>query len=178
MSNCSRVLSVTLSILISLTIGGCTTGGGSSATPSVPDGRVVLVKKGAVFGALILRNQCMTDQEKGEYEWYYRTDGKGTFSRKERNSFRHGFGKVSGRDAPGPHNESITFGPFVVGWSGHMEGAGWLYYGRFPNEKIADDDVRICITSETSVEKVNATDSKWIYKGSPSDPGITAGSHR
>jgi len=92
-----------------------------------------------------------------DYEWFYRTDGKGTFGKKEPNSFQAG--KSSG--------DAIEFGPFRVSWSCK----GFLYYSRFPGAKVQPGDLKICVTNETDIEKIDAADKKWKYKGSPIDPG-------
>jgi hypothetical protein len=64
------------------------------------------------------------------------------------------------------------FGPFSIGWSGHTDGEGYIYYEHFAGEKIEPDCVRVCVTGERDITKIDAADPKWLYKGSPSDSGV------
>lgn len=133
----------------------------STAIPErVSDGTVVLVRKGHIYGAFILLNQ-MVDPERTEFLWYYRTDGQGNLG--EGPPTVH-----SGRGRAGP----IKFGPFEVSWSGAEDGKGWLYYWKLPGQEVGPHDLRICVTEHTDVEDLDASAPEWLFKGSPTDPGI------
>lgn len=129
----------------------------------VADGQVVLVNKGSTHGAFILRNQAVyrdPSLEEVEYEWWYRTDGKGTFRRTESRDYRHG----SGRDS------HIQFGPFAIMWSSKSVGKGRIYYEHFAGDRgITPLSVRICVSDESDIEAVDCTDDRWVYKASPID---------
>ncbi len=142
----------------------------SAVEPPISDGTIVLVRKGAAYGAFIPRNQKMTP-ETVEYDWYYRTDGKGTFKAAESPSFKSG----KGGGVEGVGILDIKFGPFSIWWTGHTTGKGFIYYDRSPDQRVRPDGLRICVTGETDMETIDATDSKWVYKGSPSDPGHRLG---
>ncbi len=146
----------------------------STGSP-VPDGRVILVKKGNTLGALILRDQTVAGTgDSVRYNYYYRSDGKGAFSASEASRYKHGTGVVSKPESPPVRWLLIRFGPFAVRWSPHMTGSGWISYDHIRGERVAPGDLRISVTSETDINRVDAADSRWIYKGSPSDPGVTA----
>jgi len=159
--------------LILVYILGCSGGRDLGVETPVPDGTIVLVKKGDALGAFVLKNQVLDSNEAAEYTWYYRTDGQATFLSDEAHLFQQGEGKTSEvrrSDRPFTH---IEFGPFLIGWSGKRKGEGWIYYERFAGEAVAPGDLLICVTDETDIEKINAKEGRWIYKGSPTDPGIT-----
>jgi len=159
-----------------LAINGCSIGPKQCGVrPPVSDGVVVLAKRGKSYGALIPRKQRLLPDSL-EYEWYYRSDGKGTFRLQERGSFRQGVGRgIPDRSKPGL---AIRFGPFFIGWSGHTDGEGFLYYDRCAGERVSPDDLRLCVTKETDIQRIDATDPKWLYKASPVDPGVRASRHK
>ncbi len=129
----------------------------------VADGEIVLVKKGIVYGAFIVWNKSVGHDpgtEEVEYKWWYRVDGKGTFTEAESRSFRSGTGK--GRS-------TIEFGPFSIMWSSRGPGQSSIYYDHFAGDMISRKSLRICVTNETNIETINATDEKWVYKASPID---------
>lgn len=149
---------------------------GQYVVPPVPDGKIILLKKGKMLGALVLKNQTVFAGTHFRYSYYYRSDGRGTFTQHEPSKCANGVGTVevpkgSGKEVP---RVPIKFGVFAVGWGPSEEGYGWLLYDHFDREAIGTDDLRICVTSETDISKIVATNQKWIYKGSPSDPGVTA----
>ena len=131
----------------------------------VSDGSIVLVKKGRAYGAFILHKQEVTSTQI-EYDWYYRTDGNGTFRSEDSDSLHAGTA-VSDR---------IRFGPFVIGSSQASAGKGYIYYERFLGCKVGPDDMRICVTREGDIQGIDATDSRWLYKASPTDQESTSGS--
>jgi len=133
---------------------------------AVKDGQVVLVKNGDVYGMFILRKQMM-EPEGAHYDWFYRSDGKGSFGIKDKGRFQQGLG-VCGSSSNFP-GYAIRFGPFTVNWSGHEDGSGWLYYGRFSDEKVQAGDIKICVTKEKDPSQIDAADPKWQYKGSRDD---------
>jgi hypothetical protein len=126
---------------------------------SIPNGKVVLVRLGDSYGAFILTNQFL-NPERMEFTWYLRTDGKSVFDAQDP-AVSKGMGSGS----------KIRFGPFNVSWSGAGNGQGWIYYRHFAGDAIASNSVRICVTDLGTVNTINASDPKWIYKGSPADTG-------
>jgi len=159
----------------------------------VSDGDVVLVKKGNAYGAFILRHQQPGPEmvtgsgpppaaptqlvprasERVEYTWYFRSDGRGTFQPSEERRVERGYAKKAARTNMPPFR-AIRFGPFSVGWSSASPGYGWLYYPRFNDEEVLRDDQRFCVTGETDITRIDARDHRWVYKGSPADPGVYA----
>ncbi len=121
----------------------------------VRDGDIVLLKQGEVYGAFILHDQQPTSTQI-EYDWYYRTDGNGTFGSEDSDFF------YAGKGVP----DRIRFGPFVIGYSQASAGKGFIYYSRFPGGRVRPDDLHICVTEERDIEQIDATDSRWLYKGS------------
>ncbi len=132
---------------------------GISRTPPdpVPDGIVVLVRKSGKYGAFVLRNQT-GDPEGAEYDWWYQSDGSGSFD-------SNSVGVSSGKGT----TPKIRFGAFDISWSGNSEGSGWLYYEHKAGDLVAPDDLYFCITKLGSVDGINATDPKWVYKATPID---------
>lgn len=147
---------------------------GDAVQPAVPDGTVVLVKKGKALGAFILRNQRTDGRGPLIYDYCYRTDGRGEFNRCSLQGCVCGSKRIPAQYNAGPDFQVVVFGPFRIPWSANDNGKGWLYYPRRSGEKVAPGDLQICVTSESDMKRINATDSKWIYRGSPSDPGVTA----
>ncbi len=138
------------------------TGVSAAVKPPVEDGEVVLLARGNAIAAVILTQQTL-EPERVSYDWFYRTDGGSTFRVQDAGRFLSG--QVS--DAT-----KIGFGPFSLGWSGHSDGSGYLYYEHFPGYPIAKDDTRICVTHRRDLERIDAFDPRWLFKASPSDPGI------
>jgi hypothetical protein len=135
----------------------------------VPNNRIVLVKQGRNYGALVLTDQSLNPVSV-KYEWFYRDDGKGVFAGRNQSPVRHGVGNgISSHSFPGL---VIEFGPCRVNWSAKDSGWGWIYYSRYAGEPIGSGDIRICVTGETDIGKINAADPKWLYKASPTDKGI------
>lgn len=163
---------IILLLAFAIVIEGCSISIGpksDAVKPPVKDGVIVLVRKGNTFGAFIPRNQRM-NPENLKYEWYFPTDGKGTFRKSNISKCRSGNGTgTASNNHPG---YLVAFGPFNIPWSGNEDGKGFFYYDHFEKEPIAASDTRICVTGETDINKINATDRKWIYKGSPDDKGI------
>lgn len=141
----------------------------------VSDGRIVLVKSGRALGAMILRGQPQPSRNGGidrhddlVWEWYYRTDGKGTFKASESGLYHHGKGSQFNWES------QIEFGPFRLGWSSCTKGQGWILYDEFPQLRTPPNHTVICATSHTDVTKIDAASSKWIYKANQADPGVHA----
>lgn len=162
-----------LALLIPLV--GCSTGAKHvSAKDTIKDGQILLLKQGSsAYGLLVPKRQSPAP-EGLTYTWYYRTDGGGTFKRADRNHYRTGSG-VGVHVTPGPPWLTAKFGPFAIGWSAAEDKVGYLYYARPEGEAVSPSDVRICVTNETNVQKVDAASPRWLYKGSPDDPGIRGG---
>src|ERR1017187_572052 len=126
---------------------------------STPNGKVVVVRLGDSCGAFILTNQFL-NPERMEFTWYLRTDGKSVFDAQDP-AVTTGTGSGS----------KIRFGPFSVSWSSAEDGRGWIYYQHFPGDTITSNSVRICVTDLGTITAINASDPKWIFKGSTSDTG-------
>ena len=136
----------------------------------VPNGVVVLVRKGDTYGAFILRRQTLpiihseknVQMESVEYQWCYRSDGNSILD-PDCESTKSGRG--SGR--------KIEFGPFGIKWSIANKGLGYLYYGNIPYGLLRDGNVllfepkSICVTSEKEMKGIDASDKKWIYRAVP-----------
>jgi hypothetical protein len=137
--------------------------GVSGIAPTLPvsDGEIILVKQGAAYGAIILRNQRADPKETVEYDWHYRTDGKGTFRSAESGTLQSGKGEGS----------PVEFGPFSLRWSGYGPGKGFIYYS-LPSGPSGPDDLRICVTAETDIEAIDASDVRWVYTASPNHPAV------
>ncbi len=120
----------------------------------VRDGIVVLVHKNSNYGAFILDKQDVNPEETS-YTWYYGIDGKGTFDKKL-STVKSGSGSGA----------QINFGPFNIEWSGHTKGSGWLYYSKNDGEQKKSQDLYICVTEHKTLEGIDATSPKWIYKSS------------
>ena len=118
----------------------------------VADGRIVLLKRGSEIGAFVLQKQSITP-ERTDFTWYYRADGKGTFST--------GDVMVSTGFVAGATNR-IRFKSFSVGWSGNEPRMGWVYYSALPT------DFEMCVTSETNIAMIDAIDQRWTYRARPS----------
>lgn len=134
----------------------------SAVEPPVIDGEIVLLKRGSAIGIIVPTRQT-SEPERIAYDWYYRTDGGGTFRAQDAGKYRRGHVERA---------KEVRFGPFSVSWSVHSDGSGYLYYDKFGGSTVAPDDVRICVTHETDLERINAYDPRWVFKGSPTDPGI------
>ena len=129
-----------------------------SAYPDpVPDGNVVLVRKGGKYGAFVLYKQ-KTEPERAEYEWWYQSDGSGNLDKSLR-TVSTGRGETP----------KIKFFDFEISWSANTDGKGWIYYKHFPGDEARKDDLHFCVTNLKSVEGINASDSIWKYKATPVD---------
>lgn len=149
-----------------LSVTGCMEFGGSSAYPApIPDGHIVLVKEGKTYGAFILNNQQM-DPETTDFTWYLRSDGKGTFYTDD---------EAVSRGSASNAKNTINFETFQVEWSVRTNGSGYIYYPNSsggigasgPNSR----PLLLCVTSETDITKIDATDPKWVFKGSSNEIG-------
>lgn len=136
----------------------------------IPDGFVVLVRKGDVFGCFVPIEQGVKG-ESLKYKWYYRTDGSGVLD-------PNSPAVESGESFVGPYQTGgeslyVTFGPFSVSWSGHGQGWGFLYYDyQALDEDRTTPTVAICATNQRVVDYLDARDSQWIYKRYPGDTGV------
>jgi len=141
----------------------------STALPKpVAIGQVVLVRIGNTYGAFRpLTDLQVADPEngfateKGKYEWRCRGDGGGVLDDTHP-------GVMSGTTT----GAAVSFGPFHVAWSSAGPAGVWLYYRRYPGEKIQNDDARICPTELKEFEGLDATATHWVYKASLSDTGV------
>lgn len=142
---------------------------GTDNTP-IADKNIVLLKQGNAYGALIFNNQAGYNPVNGENfdcTFYYRDDGQGTFNNKDINVHCKEF-----HFSKDHKYDTLTFGPFNVRYYTHFCGIGVIIYeygSRVPISEIKPDALRICITDERDISKIDATDTKWIYKASPVD---------
>ena len=106
---------------------------GSFAYPApIPSERVVVVRRGAVYGAFMIQRQ-RTDPEAVVYDFGFGTNAPNS---------RWTFGKGSGR--------RIKFGPFDIPWSGRDGRTGWIYYDDFVPRNDAPA-LEICVTDEVNI---------------------------
>ena len=63
----------------------------------------------------------------------------------------------------------IEFGPFKLEWSRNSKDKGWIYYTKFPEDQLDENDLAICVTNEYSFDKVQPQYPKWQYRRSPVD---------
>ena len=137
----------------------------SSAVPGpVPTGVIVLVRRvppesqQVSYGAFILTSQTL-DPEGVSYRWYLRSDGSGGL---DPNDSAVRSGEERGQD-------DVKFGPFKISWSGSAEGAGFIYYENFAHMPADRSTTYLCVTAERDLSKIDAADTKWLYKFSPAE---------
>jgi hypothetical protein len=106
--------------------------------------------------AFVLKNQKHFP-EKTDFAWYYRTDGKGTFAKGDPAVSTGVVTNVGG----------ISFATFSVGWSINRDGWGWVYFPNGQYEFFKAADYAMCVTTETNLARVNATDRRWKYRIRP-----------
>jgi hypothetical protein len=145
----------------------------------VPDGFIILVRRGDTFGCFIPRNQGAKG-ESLEYDWYYRSDGKGSLNPDDPNV--HSGHAFAGPYVLGAGLVRVTFGPFDMELSGSDPGWGYVYYqhrnsakksdGTRDYETLSDDHLRFCSTDAKSVVLVDARDARWIYRAYNGDEGV------
>ena len=119
----------------------------------VPDGHVVLVKRGPEHGAFILSHQT-AQPETTDYQWYYRADGQGGFSTSDP-------AVLSGHVT---NATKIAFQSFSIGWSINGDGKGWVYFSKLPTQMGRNADYEMCITTATNLAGLNPADRKWHYQ--------------
>jgi hypothetical protein len=136
---------------------------------SVRDGRLVLLRKGTVYGAVVLQNQN-TAPETASYTWVLMPAGVGSIdpSAKDAKTGKGETGVMNGREQP------IAFGPFKIYWSGGGKGNGWIYYNYYerkqlpPNQRtvmaLADDDIKLESVEKMTRLDARAADLSWKYR--------------
>ncbi len=122
----------------------------------VPDGQIVLLRRGNEMAAFILRNQT-SQPERTDYTWYYRADGKGTFPVKDPAVMT---GTVT-------NASQIAFATFSVEWSINGNGRGWVYFSAGPTDLQKKTDYAMCVTTETNLASLDAKDRHWDYRSRP-----------
>ncbi len=159
---------VTLLIALGLLTSGChdpRRGQTSANELPVANGTIVLLKRGKEVGAFILKNQ-KAEPERTDFDWYYRCDGKGTFSTND-SAVMSGFvtnaSPVARSLDPFVH---VTFASFSAGWSANTDGLGWVYFSRDATD-FKSADFLMCVTTETNLAHVNANDRRWDYRARP-----------
>jgi hypothetical protein len=88
---------------------------------SVPDGAVVQVSDGSVYGAFRLYGQS-TSPEQASYSFRW-VDAQGKLHSGE------GVARRSSGPGGGQHSPYVIFGPFSLEWSMSGAGSGWIYPG-------------------------------------------------
>ncbi len=83
---------------------------------------IILVRKGNAHYGIIIPIKCKHRKRLSsygvlEYKWYYRGNGRGTFSEEEHSLFETGTDKVNSR-------EPVSFGPFNLNWKGSFSASG------------------------------------------------------
>lgn len=139
-------------------------GGISTAYPEpIPNGRVVLARKGRAVGAFIPLEQTVTP-ERMLFRWWYREDGQGILD-----STADLVTTGTNVCFPGESNEGgIRFGPFAIGWSGCADGKGFVYFDYAHPDVVPEAALRLCVTDVTEVKGVNASDPRWDFRSTPS----------
>ena len=150
-----------IAIIVAFAGAGCKdarTGNGQSSANEVPvpDGHVILLKRNSEVAAFILRNQKCTP-EQTDFTWYYRTDGKGTFSA----------GDPAVSTGTVSNTKNISFATFSLDWSMNADGKGWVYFSVSPTEFDKAGDFGMCVTKETDIAKIDALDRRWKYRDRP-----------
>jgi hypothetical protein len=130
---------------------------GQSSANEVPiaDGDIILLRRGNEVAAVILRNERVVP-EKMDFTWYYRSDGRGTFAPGDP---AVSTGTVSNAGI-------ISFRTFSAEWSTAGTGMGWVYFSTGPTE-FKTADYLMCVTTQTNLATMDATDKKWEYRGRP-----------
>jgi hypothetical protein len=131
--------------------------GQSSANESpVPDGRVVLLKRNNEVAAFVLKNQRMSP-EQTDFNWYYRSDGRGTFP----------MGDPVVSSGVATNATQVAFKTFAVQWSINTDRMGWLYFSKGPIDFGKTADYVMCVTTETNLSAIDANGSAWQYRARP-----------
>jgi hypothetical protein len=140
----------------------------SGVEDPIYDGHIILVFCEGTFGAFVPIAQSSNSMK---YDWYFRTDGQATFDPADP-AVQVGSGEIN--VAEGTTGGHVSFGPFSMFWSECEAGRGWLYYDALAGGRIEPSDVRICLTGETDVSRINGVESEWIYRAFPGDAGLPA----
>jgi hypothetical protein len=131
---------------------------GSGHAFLIHEDEVLLLRQGNAFGAFIPRVQNRRG-EVVEYNWYYRTDGKGTLDPSDP-AVQHG-NAVGTRPTTGIN---VKFGPFTLQWSGCDKGWGWIYYhpsgASDPNVKPTR---HFCLAGDANLDDIDAASPRHIY---------------
>lgn len=126
----------------------------ANETP-VPDGQIILLKRKNEVAAFVLRNQ-QASPEQTDFQWYYRSDGKGTFTSDP--AVTNGYVSNATR---------VAFTTFGVDWSINQTGVGWIYFSQSPTDIGKAADFLMCVTAETNLAKIDANDGSWNYRARP-----------
>ena len=136
-----------------------------AVSTKISSGRVVLVRKGDVYGCFMLTEQS-AKPETASFVWRHGTDAAGGFDPEDPGVEGSDVAKsVQNRQG----NRMIEFGPFEIQWSGSLGGQSWIYYAKSPGDELMKDDLAICVTEEESCDAVRPRDPKWQYRRSPVD---------
>jgi hypothetical protein len=130
----------------------------------INEGEMLFLREGNAFGAFIPKSQRRA-AEVVQYDWYYRTDGKGTFDKADP-AVKHGTG-VSRQPTT---DINVKFGPFAFQWSGCDPGWGWVYYR--PSSSTSGSTSRFCLLRNADLRKTDAASANRIYVGHGDDAGI------
>jgi hypothetical protein len=144
---------------------------GERGSEVVRNGQVVLVQKGKALGAFVTEGYGVHNgKDVLQYRWYYRADGQGRFDAADANVFSGT--SIATRGAPTRDRRIgdifITFGPFEIKWGRvNKKHWGWVSYNR-------ESTMRLCITDESRLDRLNALDPAWRYKLTGYDRGAAA----
>jgi hypothetical protein len=132
--------------------------GQSTANGSpVPDGRIVLLKRNKEVAAFVLKNQRLSPQEWTDFDWYYRSDGKGTFP----------VGDPAVSSGVETNATQVAFKTFAVPWSLNTDRKGWIYFSTGPAGFGRAAEFLMCVTTETNLAAIDANASSWHYRARP-----------
>ncbi len=131
----------------------------------VRNGQVVLVQQGRALGAFVTERH---DTNSVRYRWCYRTDGRGHLDSTD-SEVRAGTSTTTRTAATLESKGStfITFGPFKIKWGRAHNHWGWVSYNR-------GTTMRMCVTNESRIDRLNALDPAWRYKLTGYDKGAAA----
>jgi len=127
----------------------------ANETP-VPDGRIVLLKRNSEVAAFVLKNQ-RASPEQTDFDWYYRSDGKGAFP----------VGDPAVTSGSISNATQVAFSTFTVQWSINTGRMGWVYFSSSPVDFGKKADFVMCVTTETNLANIDANDRAWKYRARP-----------
>lgn len=126
---------------------------------ALPDGTILLLRQGAVYGAIIL-DQQRERPEQVAFTWAYRDDGGSSLDPGDPSvKTGHALSTGSGHE--------MRFGPFKILWSIAGDGSGYVYYSRLASETPQPNELEIALTTLTALDDIDASASTWLYRTAP-----------